>query len=394
MAFDIMNTDIGRYEYAGGDSYNKGNKSIANKADLDKYKKDNKGKDLNKEWTYQEVWDEVLYSGNVLPKKLTNKHRVVFCDADGLCYRTAAACETRSVKTVVEGIEVEFPTRTLLKEYCVDVDVEYKDLVITDHHTNEHISGCLSTLKKSVRNLYKDLDATHVIFLLGGSGNFRLDLPLPTQYKSQRKVLRRPDYLKDCREFLNKHYCTFIISGAEADDLTEALSAYVINHTDAWGCGVSMDKDYLGSIPKNRYFHLVNRTLHELDGGLGYLKLVKGKLKGEGLMFSIAQTLLFDRGDNYIMNSHYNKRYGESSFYHDFKDCKTEKEFLETVLTKLDELLPEKTEYVDWQGVPRCFTRLELVELYYSCAYMKKSPDDDTTFKGLLDKYGVDYDQT
>lgn len=359
---------------------------------VDKYKKDNKSKDLNREWTYQEIWDEVLHSGNVLPKTLTSEYRVVFVDADGLCYRTAAACETRSVKTIVEGVEVEFPTRTLLKEYCIDVDVEYGDLLITDHHTNEHISGCLSTLKKSVRNLYKDLGATHVIFLLGGSGNFRLELPLPSQYKSQRKIVRRPDYLKDCRDFLNKHYDTFIISGHEADDLTESLSAHVINQTEAWACGVSMDKDYLGSIPKNRYFHLVNRTLHELEGGLGYLKLTKGKLTGEGLMFSVAQTLLFDRGDNYIMNSHYLKRYGESSFYRDFHQCKTEKEFLESVLVKLDELLPEITTYKDWQGNYRSYTRLGLVELYFSCAYMVMSPNDDTTFKTLLDKYGVEYD--
>lgn len=365
---------------------NTGDNSLVNK-----YKKENKGKDLTREWTYKEVWDEVLYSGNVIPKTLTEAHRVVVVDADGICYRTSAACETRSVRSNVGGIEVEFPTRTLLKEYCVDVDVDYKDLVVTDHHVNEPISNCLSTLKKTVSNLYKELDATHVVFLLGGSGNFRLDLPLPSQYKSQRKVLRRPDYLKDCREYLNKYYDTFIIQGTEADDINEALSAHIVNKTNAWGCAVSMDKDILGCIEKNRYFHLVNRTLHEMKGGLGYLELVKGKLKGEGLMFSVAQTLLFDRGDNYFMNSHYLRRYGEVSFYNDFHNYKTEKSFLEAVLIKLDELLPEKTEYVDWQGVVRSFTRLGLVELYFSCAYMRMSPDDDTTFKSLLDRYGVEY---
>lgn len=365
---------------------------VEDESELDKYKVNKKGKNLEREWTYQELWDEVFSSGNVLPEKLSEAHRVVFVDADGICYRTAAAVESRSVKSVVEGIEVEFPTRTLLKEYCVDVDVEYSDLTVTDHHENEPLRNCLSTLKKSVRNLHKDLDAIHVIFLLGGTGNFRLGLPLPTQYKSQRKKLRRPDYLKDCRDYLIKNYNTFVIKGYEADDLTESLTAHVINHTDAWAAGVSMDKDYLGSLQPNRYFHLVNRTLHELEGGLGKLELVKGKLKGEGLMFCIAQTLLFDRGDNYIMNSHYLKRYGESSFYKDFHMYKTEKSFLEAVLVKLNELLPEITRYKDWQGVYRTYTRLELVELYFSCAYMVMSPDDNTTFKKLLDGYGVDYD--
>lgn len=389
MAFDIMTTDIGRGHYSGGNSYSK---SDASRADLDKYKKDNKGKDLTREWTYQEIWDEVLHSGNVLPKTLTSEHRVVLVDADAVVFRTSAAAETRSVKTVVEGIEVEFPTRTLLKEYCVDMDVEYNDLVLEDCHVNEHISGCLSTLKKSVKNLYEELNATHVIFFLGGTKNFRLALPLPTQYKAARKDLRRPDYLRDCRDFLNKHYDTFIVHGVEADDVVEGITAHVINNTPAWACAVSMDKDIHGCLLPNRYYHLVNKNIVELNGGLGYLQLKKNKLSGEGLMFSISQVLLFDRADGYIMNSHYLKKFGEVSFFKEFKDYKTEKSFLEAVLAKLDELLPERTEFTDWQGISRSYSRLELVELYYAAAYMKKHPDDTTTFKSLLDKYGVDYD--
>ena len=359
---------------------------------VDKYKRDNKGKDLGKEWTYQEVWDELFNSGNVLPQPLTEAHRVVIVDADGICYRTSAACESRSVKAVVDGVEVEFPTRTLLKEYCIDVDVEYEDLVVTDHHVNEHISGCLSTLKKSVRNLYKELDATHIIFLLGGSGNFRLDLPLPTQYKAGRKDLRRPDYLKDCREYLNKHYDTFIVTGHEADDLTDGLTSYLINNTPAWACAVSMDKDIRSSLIPIRYYHLVNKDMNEVSGGLGNLKLTKGKLTGEGMKFLLSQVMLFDRADGYVMNSHYLKKFGESSYYKSFNEYKTEKSFLEAVIKKLEELLPEKTEYTDWQGVSRSYTRLELIEVYFSCAYMKRYPNDTNNFKSLLDKYGVEYE--
>lgn len=359
---------------------------------VDKYKRDNRGKDLDKEWTYQEVWDELFNSGNVLPQPLSEAHRVVVVDADGICYRTSAAVETRSVKAVVDGVEVEFPTRTLLKEYCIDVDVEYEDLVVTDHHVNEHISGCLSTLKKSVRNLYKELEATHIIFLLGGSGNFRLDLPLPTQYKAGRKDLRRPDYLKDCREYLNKHYDTFIVTGHEADDLTDGLTSYLINNTPAWACAVSMDKDIRSSLIPIRYYHLVNKDMNEVSGGLGNLKLTKGKLTGEGMKFLLSQVMLFDRADGYVMNSHYLKKFGESSYYKEFNRYKTEKSFLEAVINKLEELLPEKTEYTDWQGIPRSYSRLELIEVYFSCAYMKRYPNDTTNFKNLLDKYGVDYE--
>ena len=386
MAFDIMTTDIGRAHYSSGDSYDKSNK------DLDKYKKDNKGKDLNREWTYQEIWDEVLHSGNVLPKTLTNEHRVVFVDADMLVFRTSAAVETRSVKTVVKGIEVELPTRTLLKEYCVDMDVEYGDLELEDYHVNEHISACLSTLKKSVRNIYKELDATHVVFLLGGTGNFRLDLPLPTQYKASRKDMRRPDYLKDCRDFLNKHYDTFIITGCEADDLCQSLTEFVINNTDAWGCGYSVDKDYRTAMRQNRYYNPVTKELVELSGGLGSLSMKKNKIVGDGLHFLMYQCFSGDPSDNFSPKKFFNKRFGDKSYYEHFKDCIDEKELLEAWIAKWKELLPEVIEYEDWTGKKQTHTWLSLANLYMRCPMMLMSPDDSTTFSSILDKYGVEYD--
>lgn len=374
MAFDIFNADS------------------LYKSDVDKYKKDNRGKDLNREWTYQEVWDEVLHSGNILPKKLTKEHRVVVVDADMLVYRTSAAVETRSVKTTVNGKEVEFPTRTLLKEYCAEVGAEYKDLEVTDYHENEHISTCLSTLKKSVRNIYRELNATHVIFFLGGSNNFRLDLPLPTQYKASRKEMRRPDYLKDCRAFLNKHYDTFIVTGLEADDLTQGLTEHIINNTDAWGCGYSVDKDYRTAMKKNRYYNPVTKELVELSGGLGSLSINKNKIVGDGLQFLMYQCFSGDPSDNFSPKQFFNTRFGDKSYYNHFKDCANEKELLETWIAKWKELLPESIEFVDWQGNKQKHDWLSLANLYLRCPMMLMHPKDTTTFTDLLERYGVSYE--
>ena len=102
-----------------------GKNTTNKKFNVDKYKRDNRGKDLNREWTYQEIWDEVLHSGNVLPKTLTSEHRVVFVDADTLCYRTASGCETRWVEAVIDDVKVEFPTKTKLKDYCKNNLIDY-----------------------------------------------------------------------------------------------------------------------------------------------------------------------------------------------------------------------------------------------------------------------------
>ena len=360
---------------------------------VDKYKRDNRGKDLDREWTYQEVWDELFNSGNVLPQPLTEAHRVVIVDADMVVYRVSAACETRSVTTTVEGIDVEFPTRTLLKEYCVSVDVDYKDLVVADKYVNEPVSHCLATLKKTVRNIYRELNATHVVFFLGGSGNFRLDLPLPTQYKAARKDLHRPLYLKACREFLNKYYDTYIVKGAEADDCVVGITSYIINNTSAWGTAVNMDKDFETTLTKNRYYHLVNKNMVELDGGIGELVLNKGKLRGNGLQWTIAQLTLGDSADGYCPKQFFRKRFGDTSHYNIFKDCKTEKDLLSLWVKTWKGLLVSDLVYQDWRGNKVEHSWLTLAEMYFSCLYMRTNPNDNMTVEKLLNKYGVVYEK-
>lgn len=367
-------------------------KTYANKKfNVDKYKKDNKGKDLAREWTYQEIWDEVLHSGNVLPKTLTSEHRVVFVDADDIVFRTSCAVETRSVKTVVEGVEVEFPTRTLLKEYCVDMDVEYGDLELEDCHSNEKIGNCLGTLKKSIKNIYEEMNATHVIFFLGGSNNFRLDLPLPTQYKAKRKEARRPDYLKDCRDFLNKHYCTFIISDAEADDITQSITGYVINNTKAYACAWNQDKDYHTTLVKNRYRHSVNKSMVELEGGIGKLYMKDKKVKGDGLHWLLCQVFLGDIDDGFAPKPFFNKRFGDTSYFNHFKDYDNEKNLLEAWVAKWKELLPEVIEFETWQGDWVKHDWLSLANLYFKAPYMLTHPQDYTSFSSLLVRYNVDF---
>ena len=359
---------------------------------VDKYKRDNRGKDLDKEWTYQEVWDELFNSGNVLPQTLTEAHRVVYCDADALVYRVSAACETRSVTTTVEGVAVEFPTRTLLKEYCVDVDVEYEDLIVTDKYVNEPVSHCLSTLKKSIRNIYKELNATHVIFFLGGSGNFRLDLPLPTQYKAARKHLHRPEYLKDCREFLNKYYDTYIIKGVEADDVVQSTCEHTVNNERAYGIAWSLDKDFHVAMKQNRYYHPIHKEIVELSGGIGKLELKGNGVKGDGLHWLLFQTMQGDPSDNYSPKPLFNVRFGEKSYHKHFKDFTNEKDLLLAWINKWKELLPESIEFTVWDGTEAKHDWLSLANLYMKAPYMLTHPNDTTTFSDILERYGVEYE--
>ena len=87
----------------------------------------------------------------------------------------------------------------------------------------------------------------------------------------------------------------------------------------------------------------------------------------------------------------FSRKYGEKSYYKDFKDITNEKELLSKWWDKWCELLPERIVYTDWKGVEQNLSRLELAEMMFKCAYMRTSPNDNTTFKSLLGKYGVEY---
>lgn len=362
---------------------------------VDKYKRDNKGKDLDKEWTYQEVWDELFSSGNVLPQPLTEAHRVVVVDADTLCYRTASGCETRWVETTIGGVKVEFPTKTKLKEYCKKNLVDYSGLIITDHHKTTALPLCLSRLNEQISKLYSDLKATHIVFFIGGSNNFRLSLPLPNLYKGKRINNRRPDHLKACREYLNKNYSTFIINDCEADDVVQGITGYCINNTDAYCLAYNQDKDYHTSLVKNRYYHVVTKEVVELDGGLGHLYMKSNKVKGDGLHWLLCQTMLGDYDDDFspkpLFKKPYLGNYGDTKYYEDFKSYDNEKELLKAWIDKWKELLPESIEFTVWDGTEAKHDWLSLANLYMKAPYMLTHPNDTTTFSDILERYHLGY---
>ena len=359
---------------------------------VDKYKRDNRGKDLDREWTYQEVWDELFSSGNVLPQPLTEAYRVVIVDADDVGYRIAAACDKRSVVATIRGERVEFNNKTELKKFCEDVYFDFDTLEYENKVVSEDISFCLNTVKHTIKNMYRDINATHVIFFLGGSDNFRLKLPLPSKYKSNRKSSRKPTHLKAIREYLNKYYQTYVIKDVEADDICIGATQHIINNTNAYAISYQRDKDFLQSLTKNRYYHSVTGEITELSGGLGKLYLEGNNVKGQGLSWLLLQTMLGDATDGYSPKQFFNVRYADKSYYRQFKDYDDEKDLLIAWVEQWKSLLPEVIEYTTWEGVDVKCDWLELANLFFKPPYMRMHPNDTTTFSDILERYGVDYD--
>lgn len=360
----------------------------------DSYKVLNEGKDLSKEYNYDELWEALFKSpSSPIPQALTQKHRIVVVDADAVVYRISAACEKKSVVAVVNGKSLRFKTKTKLKEHCDKIGVDYFSIDFVDEVEVAPVANAYETLRKTVAKIYRELDATHVIFMLGGSYNFRTDLKLPSLYKGNRKVTRRPEHLQKCREYLNKYYDTFIVSGIEADDCVQGITEYIINRKKVYACAYQLDKDFHTSMTPNRYWHIDKKCVIELKGGIGKLERTSSGLKGEGLHWVLYQLMQGDPSDGYspkvLYQAPYKGKYGEVKYYNDFKDFKNGRELLKFWVDKWQDLLGDSIGFTDFNGEKQTHSWLSLAELYFQCLYMRMSPVDDMTFENLLLKYGL-----
>ena len=223
-------------------------------------------RDGSKEYTYEQVWQEL-----VLDKTYTAKDKIVIVDADALVYRISAMCDTRSILVSRGGKTKEFDTRTKFKEYCKSKDLDYNSFLIDDKIVSEDLSHCLATIKRAIKNIKENLNATEIIFFLGGSYNARTDLPLPSQYKSNRSEQIRPKHLKDAREYLAKWYNTYVVTDIEADDSVLGITQHIVNNTSAYAIAWQLDKDFLQNLLPSRYYHPVDDNIYEIKGGIGEL---------------------------------------------------------------------------------------------------------------------------
>ena len=346
-----------------------------------------KSVDVNKEYSYDEIWD--IYVTNADYKR---GDVVGIVDLDVMLFRVASACQTTHIDVSRGKTTKRFCTRTEFKGYCKLKDLDYNTFTIVDGVEAEPIAYCIHTLKASIKKLKERLGVTKFIFTVGGSNNFRLDLPLQNKYKSNRDNMQKPIHLQDCREYVIKYLDAKLVSGYENDDIVQGLSEWINNNTKAKAYLYTNDKDSFQSLNNNYIYNPMTDDVTEIKGGIGKLYEYKYGVKGHSLHWLLFQTFLGDPVDCYTPKPFFNRRYADKSYYKDFKDITNEKELLSKWWGKWCELLPERIVYTDWKGVEQNLSRLELAEMMFKCAYMRTSPNDNTTFKSLLDKYGVDYD--
>jgi 5'-3' exonuclease len=136
---------------------------------------------------------------------------------------------------------------------------------------------------------------------LTGRNNFREDIATYQRYKGNRydkngnRIIKQPEHLKACRQYLIDNYNAAVCDGQEADDAL-GIAKTKCNANPDWHSIIStVDKDLL-IIPG--LHHDMNSGYIQTVDRFGSLGLdVKGKLRGTGLKFFYAQLLMGDSAD-------------------------------------------------------------------------------------------------
>jgi hypothetical protein len=325
--------------------------------------------------------------------------RILIVDADLIAYQYAAANEKRTIvaKHLKSGREKIFKTRTELKTLLKEKNMEFKpeDYEIEDVQTAASIRFALRNIKGVIQRLTDHTWADRVELYLGTGKVFRHALALPTPYKDNRDDLIKPLQLADVRRYLQVKHKAQLVKGIETDDMI-TIRAYEELAKGNYPIIASADKD----AQQSQGVEVLNFGQEEWQGkvipDVGSLwKVVIGKgpatdIKGDGLKFLAFQTLAGDKADTYFGYKLSNAKYGPAKAFKALEAAKTQQEVLQILIDEFKRLYPQPFDYTDCHGVLHSDVDwFDMLQLYWSCAYMKRSIDDESSFIQFAAERGV-----
>jgi 5'-3' exonuclease len=218
---------------------------------------------------------------------------------------------------------------------------------------------------------------------------FRHALALPTPYKDNRDDLIKPLQLADVRRYLQVKHKAQLVKGIETDDMI-TIRAYEELAKGNYPIIASADKD----AQQSQGVEVLNFGQEEWQGKVipmvGSLWKEKTSYKGDGLKFLALQVLSGDSADTYKGYQLSNIAYGPAKAMKVLEKANTEKEILEVLISEFKRLYPEPFDYTDCHGVEHTEVDwFDMLQLYWCCAYMKRSIDDESSVIQFAAERGV-----
>lgn len=379
-------------------------------------------------------------------KPLLTEDCINYIDADGIAYKTASSVEEDfiEVKNLITGEvntyknKTEFRGRTkkisqesvlgtinIKREAVGEKPYKEEDFEITPKKKLKHEAGAtidgvkfgntLEVMKYYIDewiNAIKIQTQIHKVHCVLGEGDsHRSYLPLPEKYKSNR-VAARPLLLKEARDYiLEKYPSEMAPEGLETD---EVVDAYAFKHYLRFratgkisGIKTSPDKDALGTagflFQGTKSFTFDQPQVWRIDSSdlsVGYIELVKSKVKATGLLNQAMLMVLSDKADHYGSRLTMPKEmqpedvYGDTAFYKDFITLKTPKDVLQKVVDKFYDFYPKGVKFTAHDGTDIDEDTLWWLQQCFACVYMLRDGfNDKTKIIDLLDRFKVDYEK-
>lgn len=324
------------------------------------------------------------------------KEKVLIIDGDLIAYRFAAAGEQRSIcaKHIKSKKERIFKTRTAFKEYLAEVNFEYvpEDYEIEDIQTVGDAAFTMSTINKFITKMTEFTWADRVEIYLGSGKTFRHALPLPSGYKNNREDSLRPLLLNDTRQYMVNKFGAVILTDTdlEVDDWVTIRSYEELEEGNE-PVLVSNDKD----AQQSQRIRVLNWQKDpwelKLIPELGTLYKEKTTIKGDGLRFLAYQTLAGDTADTYCGYELSTLKYGPTKAMNALLTANNEQEVLLVLISEFKRLYPEPFTYTDCHGVVHMNADwFDMLQMYWRCAYMKRSRNDDSDFIAFAKNLGVE----
>jgi hypothetical protein len=322
--------------------------------------------------------------------------RILLIDGDVVVYRNSAAVEKRSiiVKHLASGRTKAFDNRTAFKAFLKDKEFPYDPAKyeISDHQEAADVSIAYNIIDKLIRDLTTFCWADEVEVWVGESGNtFRHKLSLPSPYKANRGELIKPIHLESCKKYLAKrHGARMSDNLLETDDML-TIRCYEELEKGNYPIMATIDKD-AGQTQGVAVLNIMEDPWNIVEiPYIGEVFKHKTTYKGNGLKFLAFQTLVGDATDTYCSYELSKIGYGPAKAVAALKDCNTEKEILEAVLKEFQRLYPSAFRYVDCNNVVVEADWLFMLEMYWKCAYMKRSRNDPSSFVDFAKERGVEF---
>lgn len=342
-----------------------------------------------------------------------NEDTLVF-DADSIAYKAAAANEERSITTqhIEKGVREHWANRTAFREFLKGTSHTEDMYTITDVQEPRHSSYGKNLIREMLKGYSTRLGVKKNEIYIGGSDNFRDKIPLPMShtvtvgkwagtailggaYKGKREDTIRPLQLKELRSYLIGELGAGVINGMEVDD-KQSMRAYEGHVAKQRIIQVTEDKDALGC--SGWLFNPAKMIKPVYIHGFGELHKEGKGIKGTGRKWLYFQALYGDKVDCYHPSDLYKIQmdkqgksvtFGEMAAFNILDKTVNDREALQAVYNQYKTWYPEPVVFMDHTGVMQKMDCIQIMQMYFDCAHMRRWEDDRIDVAALLDKLAV-----